>query len=195
MMETEKIKDFFDKAAKTWDEELIFDPDIINIILDNASVSSGKDILDVACGTGVLIPFYLSRDVTGVTGVDLSEEMIKIASGKFSDERVSFICGDIEEVSLKKKFDCVVLYNAFPHFPDEKSLIKRLSSLLKEGGSLAIAHGMSREKINMHHDALARGVSKGLMEAEGLRELMSEYLSVKTCISDKKMYEVVGIKE
>ena len=195
MMETEKIRDFFDKAAKTWDEELIFDPDIINIILDNASVSSGKDILDVACGTGVLIPFYLSRDVKSVTGVDLSEEMIKIASGKFSDERVNFIFGDIVTVDLLEKYDCIVLYNAFPHFPDEKSLIKRLSSLLKEGGTLVIAHGMSREKINMHHDAHARGVSKGLMEAGELRELMSEYLSVKTCISDEKMYEVVGIKE
>ena len=195
MMETEKIKIFFDKAAKTWDEEMIKDNVIINLILDNASVAKGKDVLDVACGTGVLVPFYLEREVGFVTAVDFSDEMIKIASGKFSDERVNFICGDIMEIQLNKKFDCIVVYNAFPHFPDSEGLIVRLSSLLNKGGSLAIAHGMSREKINMHHDACAKGVSKGLMEAAELKDLFSKYLSVKTMISDEKMYEVVGVKE
>ena len=194
-METEKIRKFFDDLADTWDRDLIIDPGIVNIILDNAAVSKGKAILDVACGTGVLMPFYLEREVESVTAVDLSQKMIDIAVKKFDDERISFICGDVLNMTLPQKYDCIVVYNAFPHFPDQRSLIKRLSSLLRDGGTLTIAHGMSRERINQHHDAAAKGVSQGLMEAHELEKLFLEYLSVRTVISDEKMYEVVGIKE
>ena len=194
-METEKIRKFFDDLADTWDRDLIIDTGVVNIILDNAAVSKGKAILDVACGTGVLMPFYLEREVESVTAVDLSQKMIDIAVKKFDDERISFICGDILEIFLSQKYDCILVYNAFPHFPDQRSLIKRLSLLLKDGGTLAIAHGMSRERINAHHDAAARGVSQGLMEAHELEKLFLEYLSVRTVISDEKMYEVVGVKE
>ncbi len=194
-MEIETIRKFFDDLADTWDRDLIIDPGIVNIILDNAAVSKGKTILDVACGTGVLMPFYLEREVKSVTAVDLSPKMIAVALEKYYDQRTSFICGDILDVSLPQKYDCIVVYNAFPHFPDQRGLIKRLSSLLKDGGTLTIAHGMSRERINAHHAAAARGVSLGLMEAHELEKLFLEYLSVKTVISDEKMYEVVGIKE
>ena len=51
----------------------------MNIILDNAKVSEGKNILDVACGTGVMIDYYLERKVNSVTGVDFSEKMCEIA--------------------------------------------------------------------------------------------------------------------
>ena len=194
-MEIETIRKFFDDLADTWDRDLIIDPGIVNSILDNAAVSKGKTILDVACGTGVLMPFYLEREVKSVTAVDLSPKMIAVALEKYDDQRISFICGDILDVSLPQKYDCIVVYNAFPHFPDQRGLIKRLSSLLKDGGTLTIAHGMSRERINAHHDAAARGVSLGLMEAHELEKLFLEYLSVKTVISDERMYEVVGIKE
>ncbi len=194
-MEIETIRKFFDDLADTWDRDLIIDPGIVNIILDNAAVSKGKTILDVACGTGVLMPFYLEREVKSVTAVDLSPKMIAVALEKYDDQRISFICGDILDVSLPQKYDCIVVYNAFPHFPDQRGLIKRLSSLLKDGGTLTIAHGMSRERINAHHDAAARGVSLGLMEAHELEKLFLEHLSVKTVISDEKMYEVVGLKE
>ena len=40
----------------------------------------GKDILDVACGTGFLINYYLKRNARFVTGVDLSDKMCEIAS-------------------------------------------------------------------------------------------------------------------
>ena len=56
MIETEEVIRFFDRLAPGWDEEMIRSDEIISTILDNACVSAGKDILDVATGTGVLIP-------------------------------------------------------------------------------------------------------------------------------------------
>ena len=60
-----KIRDFFNRLSSTWDEGMVRDEEVITKILDNAQVSEGKDILDVASGTGVLFPDYLKRKQIG----------------------------------------------------------------------------------------------------------------------------------
>ena len=87
MIETKEVIEFFDRLAPGWDAEMIRSDEIIGIILDHAGVTEGKDILDVACGTGVLIPDYLKRSVASVTGIDISPKMAKIAKEKFKQER------------------------------------------------------------------------------------------------------------
>ena len=195
MIEKNDVISFFDKCAPTWDAEMIRDDTIIDTILDNAQICGGEKVLDVACGTGVLIGDYLKRNVASVTGVDISPEMIRRARAKFSDSRVNFLCGDVECIDLAPDFDGIVVYNAFPHFPDPAALIARLSSLLKPGGILTVAHGMSRERIDAHHHTVAHSVSMGLMEAEKLTEIFAEHLRVTTVISDDRMYQVAGRKE
>ena len=92
-MDKTSIEAFFDKAASSWDEEMIKDDLIIETILDNARVEKGNTVLDVACGTGVMIPYYLKREALP-TGIDLSKKMVEIASNKFKD--VEFIWDDVE---------------------------------------------------------------------------------------------------
>lgn len=192
MIKKQDVSQFFDRCAPTWDAEMVRSDEKINLILDNAGVGEGSRVLDVACGTGVLIPDYLKRKVRSVTGVDLSPEMIKIARSKFSQDNVCFICGDVEETDVGRDYDAVVVYNAFPHFPDPESLIAHLSGLLREGGILTVAHGMSREQIDRHHHGFASKVSLGLMEAERLAEIFGRHLEVTTIISNEKMYQVAG---
>ena len=192
MIKTDEVIAFFDRLAPDWDDEMIRSDEIICTILDNAGVSEGKDVLDVACGTGVLIPDYLSRNAGSVTAIDISPEMARIAQKKFASEKVEILCGDVEETDFGKRFDCVVVYNAFPHFPDPERLIARLSALLKPGGTLTVAHGMSREKIDAHHQGSAMHVSNGLMSAEKLAEIFGKHLRVTAVISDERMYQVVG---
>lgn len=186
---------FFDKYAPQWDSDMIRDDKIIAIILDNANVHSGSRVLDVACGTGVLIPDYLARNVASVTAVDISPEMVKIAQEKFQQSNVHIICADIEAVELKKKFDSIVIYNAFPHFPDPENLIRTLASLLEPGGALTVAHGMSREQIDQRHQGSASKVSIGLMHEDDLADLFEKYLKVTVKISDERMFQVVGVSE
>ncbi len=194
MIETKEVIEFFDRLAPDWDAELIRNDEIIGIILDNAGVTEGKDIIDVATGTGVLIPDYLSRGAASVTGIDISPKMAEIAARKFQQQNVKIICGDVEKTGFGRSFDCAVVYNAFPHFPDPERLIAHLSSLLKAGGTLTVAHGMSREKIDAHHHGTASRVSNGLMKAEDLAAVFARYLTVTTVISDERMYQVAGRK-
>lgn len=191
MIDKADVIEFFDRRAPSWDAELIRSDREINIILDNAGVREGSRVLDVACGTGVLIPDYIRRGAD-VTGIDISPEMIKLAERKYAGTGVRFICGDIETADVGQGFDAIVVYNAFPHFPDPERLIFRLSGLLAEGGVLTVAHGMSREKIDAHHHGSASKVSMGLMPAEQLAGIFGRYLDVTAVISDEDMYQVAG---
>lgn len=194
-MDKKDVIEFFDQCAPTWDAGMIKSDVIIGKILDNAEITAGMDILDVACGTGVMFDYYLERGVNSVTGIDISPEMAKIAAGKYENEsRIQVICGDVEEAAFDRKFDVIVVYNAFPHFPDPRRLIKTLSGLLKEGGRLTVAHGASREAIDNHHQGAASKVSNGLMSADSLKKLFEPYLQVEIVISNDRMYQVSGVK-
>ena len=80
---------FFDRLAPQWDADMIRHDNIIATILDNAGVKPGVDVLDVACGTGVLFPDYLARNVGTLTAVDISPEMVRIARSKYPESSVT----------------------------------------------------------------------------------------------------------
>ena len=192
-MNKNAVISFFDRLAPQWDADMIRDDDIIAKILDGAEVSGGKDVLDVACGTGVLFPDYLARNVGSLTAVDISPEMVKIAESKYPG-RVQVRCGDVEALDFGRKFDCIMVYNAFPHFPEPENLIRTLSGMLKEGGTLTVAHGMSRAAIDRHHEGGASHVSIGLMSEHALAAMFRKYLRLTVKISDDRMYQVTGKK-
>ena len=194
-MDKKSVIEYFSKLAPDWDANAKKDEDIINIILDKALVAEGKSVLDVGCGTGILIPDYLKRRVASVTGIDMTAPMAEIARNKFDTEKVKIICGDVEETDFGRSFDCIVVYNAFPHFPDPERIVSHLSSFLRPGGTLTVAHGMSREKINSHKKGKHGNVSNGLIAVEELVAVFGKYLTVTTVISDDRMYQVTGCKK
>ena len=188
-MEKKDVIAFFDRCAPTWDADMIKNDTIIGKILDHAEVEAGMDVLDVACGTGVMFPYYLQRGVASVTGIDISPEMAKIAAEKYADQpKIRVICGDVEEYAFDRQFDRIVVYNAFPHFPYPKRLLKVLAGLLKKDGRLTIAHGASREAIDNHHNGPAAKVSNGLMTADSLKKLFDAHFEVEVVISNRRMY-------
>ena len=204
------VIDFFNKLASGWDAAQIREEDKITAILDAAGVYEGVKVLDVACGTGVLVPDYRKRKVASVTGIDISEEMVKIARSKFlsqeldegvnapenknSQMKLEFICGDVEEVELPSDYDVCMVYNAFPHFPNPAKLIEVLASRLKVGGRLTVAHSMSRKQLDSHHSGPAAKVSNGLMSEEDLAKLFGAYFDVDVKVSNDRMYIVSGVK-
>lgn len=191
-MDQEKIISFFDGCAKNWDAETIRNERVINIILDNAQVKENTRVLDVACGTGVLFPDYIKRGAV-VTGVDISPEMVKIAKKNFP--KIEVLCEDVENLDFTENFDVVMVYNAFPHFPYPERLIEKLSTFLRDGGILSVAHGMSREDLLKLHNERASEVSLELPEANELSKIFEPFFNIDIIISDSEMYQVSGIKK
>ena len=92
-MDKNEVISFFDIHSTTWDENMEKDDSKMNEILDVAKISSGKSVLDIACGTGVMIDYYIERNVSKVMGVDISNKMIEIARNKFKKyDFIDFLC-------------------------------------------------------------------------------------------------------
>ena len=190
-MEKKTVSEFFDRCAPWWDADMIRNEDLIAAILNNGGIKSGTHVLDVACGTGVLFPDYLKRDVASLTGIDISPEMVKIAKAKFPE--VTVLCGDVEETVFDRQFDCVMVYNAFPHFPDPERLIEVLAGLIRPGGKLSVAHGMSRAALTDHHRRASQ-VSIDLLHEKELAAIFSRWFDVDVIISTDQMYQVAGVR-
>lgn len=184
---------FFDRCAPLWDVKMVRNEAVITEILDRAGIKAGLDVLDVACGTGVLFPDYLKRGLKSLTAIDISPEMVKAAKSRYPDVHV--ICGDVETYAFSQKFDAVMIYNAFPHFQDPERLIRIIAGVLVPGGRLSVAHGMSRAALLKHHSGPASLVSRELPDTPMLKEMMSAYFDVDVAISNDNMYQVSGIKK
>ena len=118
--------------------------------------------------------------------------MAKIAAAKFPQVKV--ICGDVETEPFDRQFDAIMVYNAFPHFPDPAALVARLAALTKTGGRLSVAHGMSRAALIRHHER-ASIVSIDLLEEGELAKIFAPWFDVDVVISDDQMYHVSCVRK
>ena len=194
MIRESDVISYFDQKAADWDSRMVRNEAVIASILDHADIHPGMDILDVACGTGILIPDYLKRRASSITGIDISPSMIAEAEKKFRQPEVTLICTPAETYEPEKKFDAIMVYNALPHFRDPQALIAHLSDLLKPDGTLTVAHGLSRKRINEHHAGMNTSLSEDLMSIKELSELFSEFLEVIYTNSDEQSYQATGRK-
>ena len=81
--------------------------------------AAGRTILDVGTGTG-RIALLLSKAGASVTGVDASEEMLKVARQRAADElaTVHFVTGDAHALGFPdRSFDIVVSSRVLMHTP------------------------------------------------------------------------------
>ena len=145
-------RDFFDELAPRWDSfERANIGLAINTILDRAEVGPDDTILDVGCGTGVLVPFLEARGLKSYTGLDFSAGMAAVFSRKFPGRRI--VVADYQTAGLfpNRSFSKIMIYNSFPHFERRRSVFKNSFAYLRRSGSLFIAHSMNRVALDSHH--------------------------------------------
>ena len=100
-------------------------------------------ILDVGCGTG-MITLPLAELGHNVTGIDLSEGMLKIAKEKASNFNlaVEFKLGDAENLPFEDElFDVVINRHLLWTLPDPEKAISDWKRVLKPEGKLVIVDG------------------------------------------------------
>jgi 2-polyprenyl-6-hydroxyphenyl methylase/3-demethylubiquinone-9 3-methyltransferase len=139
-----ELQKFASLAHRWWDPASEFKPlHEINPLrldyIDRIAALSGKVVLDVGCGGGILSESMAVRGAQ-VTGIDLGDKALKVAqlhrleSGVAVDYRLV----SVEELAEEhpESFDVVTCMEMLEHVPDPAAVVGACARLVKPGGQV-----------------------------------------------------------
>ncbi|MEW6553716.1 MAG: methyltransferase domain-containing protein [Actinomycetota bacterium] len=171
---TTAIRTFFNERADAWDERYdAHGAAASERLICGLGIKPGSRVLDVGCGTGLIIPWLLEA-VGGegkVIALDIAERMLRIARDKYEAWNVEYINADVAHTPfLDFSFDEVVCHNCFPHVVDKEEAAREMFRILKPGGRVTVCHNESREAINALHRRIGGEVGGDMLPDErGMR--------------------------
>ena len=158
----------------------------------------GDHVLDVGCGTGVLVPFVLERITSSgiLWELDFSEKMIEVNRGLHNQDNIRFVVSDAESAPLNEdSCDAVICFSCFPHLHDKERAIRVLSLIVKPKGVFVVSHFDSSEGINKHHESCPAVMHDRLPGEAGMRMLFEKAgLSIDLFIDEPGFYCIVARK-
>ncbi|NMG63514.1 bifunctional 2-polyprenyl-6-hydroxyphenol methylase/3-demethylubiquinol 3-O-methyltransferase UbiG [Azoarcus indigens] len=139
-----ELQKFSELAHRWWDPTSEFKPlHEINPLrldwIDSCATLSGKKVLDVGCGGGILSESMAARGAH-VTGLDLSEKALGVArlhlfeSGRKVDYQLS--SAEAYAAEHAATFDVVTCMEMLEHVPDPASTIAACARMVKPGGDV-----------------------------------------------------------
>tara|TARA_Y100000310_G_scaffold345665_1_gene467946 strand:- start:5741 stop:6463 length:723 start_codon:yes stop_codon:yes gene_type:complete len=145
---------FYRELAKYYD--LIYskkdykkESDKIKKLILKYKKSKGRELLDVACGTGRHLK-YLKGNFSCI-GVDINEEMLNIAKKTVKD--ITFKKANMITLNLNKKFDVITcLFSSIGYvktYSNLKKTFKNFARHLKIGGVVIISPWLTKSDCNV----------------------------------------------
>jgi 2-polyprenyl-6-hydroxyphenyl methylase/3-demethylubiquinone-9 3-methyltransferase len=103
---------------------------------------AGKRVLDVGCGGGILTE-AMAREGAHVTGIDLAEKPLKVASLHKLESalEIDYQLVPVEALAAERPgaFDVVTCMEMLEHVPDPASIVRACATLAKPGGRVVFA--------------------------------------------------------
>jgi ubiquinone/menaquinone biosynthesis C-methylase UbiE len=165
-----QLREYFDQLACHWDREVsLAGLECLSHIVRELDLGPESRVLDVGCGTGVLLPFLVEAVGAGgrITALDFSRNMLLEARAKRFQPVVNLVQADVTDLPLVDDFAHVVICNsAFPHFGDKAEALKEMARVLRDDGRLVICHTASRDRINEFHQSIGGAVGADLLPDE-----------------------------
>ena len=149
------VRRYFNERASIWDANIAEkDENKLEQMVGRLNVNPGSILLDVGTGTGVFLPFLLSK--IGKSGrlvaLDFAEKMLRKARAKGFGGNIDYLQANVENIPLPDEtFDIITCYSSFPHFQDKPEALREMKRVLKSGGRLLVCHTSSRAEINEIH--------------------------------------------
>jgi demethylmenaquinone methyltransferase/2-methoxy-6-polyprenyl-1,4-benzoquinol methylase len=101
-------------------------------------LKEGGNILDVACGNGMLLKMLSDKADFQAYGVDISEKMIIEARNRYP--KMQFSVTNSSRLPFQADFfDAVTVCAAFHHFSEPEEFVSEAKRVLKPGGQIYIA--------------------------------------------------------
>ncbi len=96
---------------------------------------SGKDVVDVACGTGVGTSYLRAVGARSVQGVDIDPDAVAFAQASYAN--CEFAQGDAADLCLPdSSTDVVVSFETLEHLKDQRKFLMECRRVLKPEGIL-----------------------------------------------------------
>lgn len=107
-------------------------------LISNVVLNKNDSVLDVGCGIGELLYRLNEKCPIKGTGVDISDEMIRVAKSQYN--KFDFIVSSCVPLPFEENtFDTLTVSAAFHHFPEPEKFAKEATRVLKLGGKIYIA--------------------------------------------------------
>lgn len=103
--------------------------------------SESKDVLDLACGDGHLIPHLLPRldAAAGVVGLDMSPEGLELARAQVRDPRVNFALARAQAMPLEDdSIDHILCHMAFMLMSPVEPVVAEIRRVLRPRGRFSV---------------------------------------------------------
>lgn len=139
--------------------------------------AAGRDVLDIACGEGYGAA-ALARSARSVLGVDIAEEAVTHAKGRYEADNLRFVQGSLSAIpSEDASSDLIVCLETLEHISDHERALQELHRVLRPDGMLLISTPNREAKDGAWHDKNPYH-QKELSEAEFRDLLASRFRNV-----------------
>ena len=141
-MKLERMDDFFAARVDGYDEHMRTTiegaSDFYSYTASLLPAEQGAQVLDLGCGTGLELEEYFRLNPgADVTGIDLSDAMLKALKEKLPDRKIRLILGSYFDVPFGGSvYDAAVSVESLHHFPagQKEMLYRKLHAALKDNG-------------------------------------------------------------
>lgn len=191
----------FNELAPRWDQLPRPDDALPKVeeFVGRACRSNAARLLDVGCGTGVLLPYVLKASplIRCVVELDLAEEMLRENARKVPDPRVARICADAQTLPFSDaSFDLVLCFGVLPHFADLQAGLDELWRVLRLSGRLAVGHLMGSAELNAFHQSMGEPVARDtLLPAESLAQMLRQLEATVVAAEEKPGWYFVEVQK
>ena len=111
-------------------------------LVRRAQLRSGEEVLDVACGTGVVAHLAAKKMGSGrVTGLDLNAGMLAVARGVSGEgPPVNWMQGSALYLPFPSgRFDAVLCQLGLQFFPDQPNALREMRRVVRDSGRVALS--------------------------------------------------------